>query len=145
MKKGFTLIELLAVVVILAIIALIATPIILGIIEDARKGSIEASANGYIDAVEYQLARNEIKGTETSSGVYDVASLDIDLDGSKPSSGTVTIEKGKITEANLCIDGYTVEYKNNKPSVKGTCNSLYKFYEADKESEIVFLRLRRKN
>lgn len=26
-----------------------------------------------------------------------------------------------------------------------TCNSLYKFYEADKESEIVFLRLRRKN
>ena len=33
-KKGFTLIELLAVIVILAIIALIATPIILGIIND---------------------------------------------------------------------------------------------------------------
>ena len=31
-EKGFTLIELLAVIVILAIIALIATPIILGII-----------------------------------------------------------------------------------------------------------------
>ena len=36
-KKGFTLIELLAVIVILAIIALIATPIILGIIDDTRK------------------------------------------------------------------------------------------------------------
>ena len=35
--KGFTLVELLAVIVILAIIALIATPIILGVIEDARK------------------------------------------------------------------------------------------------------------
>ena len=35
--KGFTLIELLAVIVILAVIALIATPIILGIVEDARR------------------------------------------------------------------------------------------------------------
>ena len=36
-NKGFTLIELLAVIVILAIIALIAVPIILNIIDDARK------------------------------------------------------------------------------------------------------------
>ena len=36
-KNGFTLIELLAVIVILAIIALIATPIILGIVDNARK------------------------------------------------------------------------------------------------------------
>ena len=35
-KKGFTLIELLAVIIILAIIALIATPIILNVVEDAR-------------------------------------------------------------------------------------------------------------
>ena len=39
MKKGFTLIELLAVIIILAIIALIATPIILNVIEDARKSA----------------------------------------------------------------------------------------------------------
>ena len=39
MKKGFTLIELLAVIVILAIIALIATPIVLGIINEARDNS----------------------------------------------------------------------------------------------------------
>ena len=43
-NKGFTLIELLAVIVILAIIALIATPIILGIIEDARTSAAERSA-----------------------------------------------------------------------------------------------------
>ena len=35
-NKAFTLIELLAVIVILAIIALIATPIILGIVEDVK-------------------------------------------------------------------------------------------------------------
>ena len=38
-KKGFTLIELLAIIVILAIIAVITTPIILNIIENAKKGA----------------------------------------------------------------------------------------------------------
>ena len=42
MKKGFTLIELLAVIVILAIIALISTPMILGIIEKAKKRGAES-------------------------------------------------------------------------------------------------------
>ena len=36
-KKGFTLIELLAVIVILAIIVLIATPIVLNLINTARR------------------------------------------------------------------------------------------------------------
>ena len=56
-KKGFTLVELLAVIVILAIIALIATPIILGVIETSKKGASENSALGYLDAVEKQIAR----------------------------------------------------------------------------------------
>ena len=51
-NKGFTLIELLAVIVILAIIALIATPIVLGIIDDARQSSREQSAEYIINNVE---------------------------------------------------------------------------------------------
>ena len=43
---GFTLIELLAVIVILAVIALIATPIVLNIIEQARYGAAKSSAIG---------------------------------------------------------------------------------------------------
>ena len=50
-SKGFTLIELLAVIVILAIIALITTPIILNVIEDSRKNSAVDKAWGTIDAV----------------------------------------------------------------------------------------------
>ena len=48
-KKGFTLIELLAVIVILAIIALIATPIIIGVIDDARKGTFENTSYGVLE------------------------------------------------------------------------------------------------
>ena len=50
-QKGFTLIELLAVIVILAIIALIATPIVLNIIEKARKSAAADSVYGLMEAV----------------------------------------------------------------------------------------------
>lgn len=49
-QKGFTLIELLAVIVILAIIALIATPIVLNIITKARKSAAQDSLYGVIEA-----------------------------------------------------------------------------------------------
>ena len=45
-KKGFTLIELLAVIVILAIIALIAAPKVLNIIENSRKQAVIESTRG---------------------------------------------------------------------------------------------------
>jgi prepilin-type N-terminal cleavage/methylation domain len=36
-KKGFTLIELLAIIVVLAVIALITTPLLLNVIEESRR------------------------------------------------------------------------------------------------------------
>ena len=63
-SKGFTLIELLAVIVILAIIALIATPIVLGIIEDSKQNANRISAGYMIDAVEkaYSMAYTKNMG-----------------------------------------------------------------------------------
>lgn len=55
-NKGFTLIELLAVIVILAIIALIATPIVLGIIEDSRNSAKVNSAQFMVDGVQTAYA-----------------------------------------------------------------------------------------
>ena len=57
-NKGFTLIELLAVIVILAIIALIATPIVLGIINDTKESANKQSALFIVNAVEqsYSMA-----------------------------------------------------------------------------------------
>ena len=60
MKKGFTLIELLAVIVILAIIALIATPIILDIIGESKKNSDELSIEMYGRAIKNAIADYQV-------------------------------------------------------------------------------------
>ena len=73
-SKGFTLIELLAVIVILAIIALIATPIVLGIIEESKEKTQRISAQYMIDTVEkaYSMAYTENMGaTPTVEQVKD--------------------------------------------------------------------------
>ena len=59
-SKGFTLIELLAVIVILAIIALITTPIILNVIEQSRRDAAVDKAWGTIDAVRVAYAQAQV-------------------------------------------------------------------------------------
>jgi prepilin-type N-terminal cleavage/methylation domain-containing protein len=61
---GFTLIELLAVIVILAIIALVATPIMLGIIEDSQDNAGARSVEGYADSIVKTIGRYVVLHTE---------------------------------------------------------------------------------
>ena len=63
-NKGFTLIELLAVIVILAIIALIATPIILGIINDVREESNKRSIELYASSVRNSIAAYQLTNSK---------------------------------------------------------------------------------
>ena len=67
MKKGFTLIELLAVIIILAIVALIAIPIILNVVDDARisAGRSEASMiySGINNYCATSAMKNQLNGT----------------------------------------------------------------------------------
>ncbi len=115
-RKGFTLIELLAVIVILAIIALIATPMILGIIEKAKQGGAESSALGYLDAVEKTIATNMLDTNKTNieDGVYEVSTLkstkyDVKVKGEQPTEDSwVKIEKGQVTECSLKIGEYVI-------------------------------------
>ena len=60
-KKGFTLIELLAVIIILAIIALIATPIILNVIDDARKSAGKSEASMILSGINNYCATSAMK------------------------------------------------------------------------------------
>ena len=59
--KGFTLIELLAVIIILAIVALIATPIILDVVEDARITAGRSEANMILGGINNYCASEEMK------------------------------------------------------------------------------------
>ena len=60
-KTGFTLIELLAVIIILAIVALIATPIILDVVDDARKSAGLSESNMILSGINNYCATEEIK------------------------------------------------------------------------------------
>lgn len=117
-RKGFTLIELLAVIVILAIISLIATPMIMDVIEKARKGSAESSATGYINAVEnYMVMAILDTNYSLTDGTYTMEQLNtykIDVKGEKPSAGTITITSSKIEDYELKIGEYVVKYDKVK-------------------------------
>ena len=121
-KKGFTLIELLAVIVILAVIALITTPIILNMINNAKKSAAIYSAYGYIEAIEYNNTMAQVhntKYTKIESGEVSTINSLVKVKGTKPTSGNVTIEKGRVTEATLVINGYIVKYDGKKATIDG--------------------------
>ena len=150
-KKGFTLIELLAVIVILAIISLIAVPVILNIIRDAKKSSAKDSAYGYIKAVENYQAMEMLKGnkglkegkyntvSETTIGETKYKKLNdiVSLKGDKPTGGTVTILKNQtVGSAYLCINSYVVEYLNNEANiVSDDCGEMGSIIEFVVDSE----------
>ena len=115
-KKGFTLIELLAVIVVLAIIALIATPMVLNTIEDARKGAAVSSAYAYISAVETKIATEMIKNTNyTVSSIGD--DFSVELKGEKPSSVSLTVSNAVVTGGTMKVGNYTISYANNTATV----------------------------
>ncbi len=113
-KKGFTLIELLAVIVILAIIALIATPIVMNVIENSKKGAAERSAENYLRAVELAIANEILSNGNLNDGLYNIMpngnicsgglnenscigrEIVVSVNGQKPISGIVNIEDRKV-------------------------------------------------
>lgn len=86
-KKGFTLIELLAVIVVLAIIALIATPIVMNVITKAQIGVNERSVEGYMKAYEvaYYQYMLENSGNEPAAST----TLTVEYSGASVDCGTI--------------------------------------------------------
>ena len=109
-NKGFTLVELLAVIVILALIALIATPIILNVINDAKKQAAKDSAYGYMDAVEKYIVSSELEDKSIQDGTYRVEELNkkISVKGSTPDNGNIEIKNSSVKSYDIGIDGYAV-------------------------------------
>ena len=123
-NKGFTLVELLAVIVILALIALIATPIILNVINDAKKQAAKDSAYGYMDAVEKYIVSSELEDESIQDGRYSVEELNkkISVKGSTPDNGNIEIKNSSVKSYDIGIDGYVVS--NGKAEKVSTTKSF---------------------
>ncbi len=123
-KKGFTLIELLAVIVILAIIALIATPIVLDIIEDSKESSVKRSIELYGGAVENAVAKAQLNGSVVPSGKYTTAdgktltqgetTLKVDYNGAKVVCEVNITIQGEISLKGCKVNGKETEYTYGK-------------------------------
>ena len=110
-NKGFTLIELLAVIVILALIALIATPIILNVINDAKKQAAKDSFYENGKAVEKDDKKDDKKEEET---------IDVYKDGTAVYYNPVSGEK---------CDDYTEA--NSTKETKSGCMKWYAFNDKE--------------
>ena len=124
-NKGFTLVELLAVIVILALIALIATPIILNVINDAKKQAAKDSAYGYMDAVEKYIVSSELEDKSIKDGTYrveDLNSMGVSVKGSIPDNGNIEIKNKEVKRYDIGIDGYVVS--NGKVGKVSTTKSF---------------------
>ena len=149
-NKGFTLIELLAVIVILALIALIATPIILNIIKDAKRSAAKDSAYGYIDAVEKYIVlaktqtgdyKLELVPTEDKELTCEtkeecikdtglIGEVNKTIKGTKPSKIKLIIKGLEVsTGTEITVDGFVFTYDGKKLTEAGETKEDVKKYK----------------
>jgi len=96
MKKGFTLIELLAVIIVLAVIALIATPIVLDVVDSAKLKAFEESTYGIMETVKL---KNYDDMLENSDKIYTFPNDELVFQGERPKGGTVISQNGNTAIA----------------------------------------------
>ncbi len=97
MKKAFTLIELLAVIILLAIITLIATPIILNVIEDSRESANLSQAYLLLNGAETYYAQTILGEEEITFDGTTNLYHQIETTNEKPPLGNIKInDKGEI-------------------------------------------------
>ncbi len=148
-KKGFTLIELLAVIVVLAIIALIATPIVMNTIKKAKQKANERSIENYKRAVEQAFMSARVDST-LEEGYYrgsktlvnGNSKVVVDYKGTEVSCSIIKYEDNnlKIDKCNIgstpeeSVDEYVLkteynaevgDYVNYDPTNGGTVSATY--------------------
>ena len=118
-NRAFTLIELLAVIVILAVVALIATPNVLNIIEDSRKSAAEENARVIASTAENYYAQHTLLQKERV-GEIDLTGDTLNYNGDKPYKGYVYFDDQGNAYIKLYQNGYCVvrDYDNKTEATK---------------------------
>jgi len=116
-KKGFTLIELLAVIIILAVVALIATPIVLNVIDEARTSAALSEGNLVLKGINSYCEQVKMKKELGDDGLEE--GVDFDCNPEENSTITLTSENDSDDLAKMIsnLDGDTtvsVTLKNGK-------------------------------
>ena len=131
-NKGFTLIELLAVIIILAVIALIATPIVLNVIDNARISANKDSVYGLLDSAKLYYAESLLDENKTLNGNI----LDkITITGRKPDSGFIYINE--VGEVNISVMYDKICYMKDYEETDLRVKKVSKSSECNIESTIV--------
>ena len=151
-KNGFTLIELLAVIIILAIIALIATPIILDVVEDARKSAGLSESNMILSGINNYCATEEIKAQMNSSYIaICTSSMDKEDVPTMVNLGNAEILEieysDKLTWLKVKSNGYIYSLQDNvmveadldKPDVTYAVGDLLKVQVSDSETQNIYV------
>lgn len=113
--KGFTLIELLAVIVIIAVLALITTPIVFDVIQNSKENAFKDTAHGLVLAAGTYQAQQQALNRDTTLTINYATSSESEKEllktkGTLPDAGELSIDsKGKVTlalwsnEAKVCV------------------------------------------
>ncbi|MDD4718310.1 MAG: type II secretion system protein [Bacilli bacterium] len=131
--SGFTLIELLAVIVILAVIMLIATPTVMEVIDDAKKATFKNSAHGIVKSAVYNHSLNIISGKKTGEITYtynngvETSEPDghvLDYSGNKPKNGSVIVNSDGDVKLALHDGTYCAEKAYEDSEITITTKTL---------------------
>ena len=126
-KKGFTLIELIAVLVILAIIALIVTPLVMNIIRKAKISADRRSVDAYGRSVELAIA-----GYLLDTGTFPTSmnQLTVEYKGDEVVCTTTQIKSDSsvylagCTVGGRSVEGYTYGKEETTPAPSYTAYSV---------------------
>ena len=115
-KKGFTLIEFIAILVIMAILALIVTPLVMNIIRKARISADKRSIDAYGRSIELAIAGYLL---DTGKFPTEVSQLTIEYSGNKVECSTTQIN----TDSSVYLAGCTVAGRNVESYTYGSDKS----------------------
>ena len=131
-KKGFTLIELIAVLVIMAILALIVTPLVMNIIRKAKISAAKRSIDAYGRSIELAIADHLL---DTGAFPTSIGDLTIEYSGPEVICSTTQLNSDSSIYLTGCtVGGKSVDYTYGEDK-NATPTQTYQAYTVSATAE----------